>query len=123
MTFTTVDTVVAPDVPVTVIAAGPAGVPDGPGPALGTEPTAPHPAISAANPNDATHIPKATRRRGGILSIARATAENMEGILKSSRSRSGPGPVIGRSENRLDLTIVETVTLIVVPVGPGATCA
>ena len=54
-------TVVAPDVPVTVIAAGPIGVPDGPGPELLDE--APQPAITTASARIAKDIVNARRRR------------------------------------------------------------
>ncbi len=119
VTFTTVDTVVVPDVPVTVIAAAPFGVPGEP--ELEEDVNALQPTITCASANIAKHMLNAKRRRGACRNLTITATRNAESMADSSRSPSGPGPLRGRSGSKFEPPIVERVTFIAVPLGPGVT--
>ena len=93
VTFTTVDTVVVPDVPVTVIAAAPFGVPGEP--ELEVDVYALQPTITNASANIARHMLNAKCRRGACRNLTRPATRNAESMADSSRSPSGPGPLRG----------------------------
>ena len=79
-------TVVVPEVAVTVIAAEPVGVPGEAGFGVGPEPelTEPHPTITAARANTATHMPNAMRGRGASWNRAKAAAKNEDSSMPTS---------------------------------------
>ncbi len=119
VTFTTVDTVVVPDVPVTVIAAAPFGVPGEP--ELEVDVYALQPAITNVSANNARYMLNAKRRRGVCRNLTKPATQKAESMAESSRSPSGPGPLSGRCGGKFELPMVERVILIAVPLGPGVT--
>ena len=116
-------TVVVPEVAVTVIAAGPVGVPGEAGFGVGPEPelTEPHPTITAARANAATHMLNAMRRRGASWDRAKAAAKNEDSSMPRPSNPSGLD--CGQGGTKIDpedAASVENVNWTIVPFGGEA---
>ena len=109
-----------PEVAVTVIAAGPGGVPGEAGFVLGPELTDPHPVITAARPNTARHMPNARRRRGASWKPTRAIAKSEYRMRATRNNPSGQGPNRGSAGSEAEAAFVESVSWTIVPLGGEA---
>jgi hypothetical protein len=122
VTFTTVVTVVVPDVPVTLTAAAPFGVPGEP-PLELEEEDAEHPTIIKASVNTARHMPNTRRRLGACRNLIMPVTRNAHRITASTVTPNGHGPLRGSAGINVEAAIVESVSWTVVPFGgvPGVT--
>ena len=114
------DTVVAPDVAVTVIAAGPVGVPGEAGPRVEPGPSAPHPAITAARQNTARHALNAKRRLGDRWKPTMAIAKNDESATVRPSTPNGQVPGRGSAGIEAEAAFVTSVSWTTVPFGGEA---
>ena len=116
-------TVVVPEVAVTVIAAEPVGVPGEAGFGVGPKPelTEPHPPITAARANAATHMLNAMRRRGASWDRAKAAAKNEDSHIP--RPSNPVGLDCGQGAQKIDpedAAFVKNVNWTMVPFGGDA---
>ena len=90
------------------------------GPPLELEPAAPHPAITAAKPNTATHALNAKRRRGVSWNPTMAIAKNEERTKARPSTPNGRAPGHGPAGIEVEAAIVESVSWTMVPFGGEA---
>jgi hypothetical protein len=108
VTFTTVVTVVVPDVPVTLIAAAPFGVPGEP-PLELEEEDAEQPTITKASVNIAKPMPNARCRRGACRNLTIPVTRNADSMTVSPMTPNGQGPLRGSVGSVVEAAIVESI--------------
>jgi hypothetical protein len=87
---------------------------------LEPEPTAPHPAITAARQNTARHALNASRRRGATWNPTMAIANNDESATVRPSTPNGQCPSHGSAGIEAEAAFVTSVSWTIVPFGGEA---